>query len=179
MTEEEKKHFDALSTMWNGAWQQFNQRRNYEWKVSLALWTACASFIALVFTRGISVDIQEWPLAARLVSMFLCLLVGVVHFYFLCRLHYACEADRDIARHYQLKMQSLSQSCFPKELEEKLEETRHTKCWRNWSVHSQAGITFTLLLLCLLAVLVAGRAQIAQSQARPLDSDSLHTAVTR
>jgi hypothetical protein len=177
MTEEEKKLFDALSTMWSGAWKQFNERRNYEWKLSLGVWTACASFIGLVITGRISPHLEGWPIAAALA--FLGLLLVLVHCYFLCGLDHACHNDMDIAKHYELKMQSLSQSPFPDKLEDRLKEARGRTGLKNWSIVSQAAITLILLLLCYLAVLMTGRVQNTQSQLEPPDNNRKHTVIIR
>jgi len=46
MTEEEKRRFESLETLRVAAYTSFNDRRGYEWKLALSIWTALAIFLA-------------------------------------------------------------------------------------------------------------------------------------
>ena len=46
MTEEEQRRFDSLETLRAAAYASFNDRRGYEWKFSLSIWSALAVLLA-------------------------------------------------------------------------------------------------------------------------------------
>lgn len=41
-----KRYFDAVESLRQAAWQTFDRRRAFEWKLSFGLWTALSSIIA-------------------------------------------------------------------------------------------------------------------------------------
>ena len=51
----EKEQADILARIYKEAWLNFDRRRNYEWKLSLGVWTATAAFIALSLGREVEV----------------------------------------------------------------------------------------------------------------------------
>jgi len=51
MTQEEERRFRALETLRKAAWESFNERRKYEFKVTFSMWTALAALIGLLMTR--------------------------------------------------------------------------------------------------------------------------------
>lgn len=60
MDEGTKRHFDALSMLWKGRWENFNQRRIYEWKFCIVIWTAFVVFIGnYIFANNKPDDLSE------------------------------------------------------------------------------------------------------------------------
>ena len=47
----EKDKADVLLRLHDTAWANFERRRAYEWKLSLAIWTAIAAFIAICLRK--------------------------------------------------------------------------------------------------------------------------------
>ena len=54
MSEDDNKRIEALSQLCEIAWSNFDRRRSYEWKFSIAIWTALTAFIALTLQGKIS-----------------------------------------------------------------------------------------------------------------------------
>jgi len=49
MSSENEKRAGIWVRLLEVAWTNFDRRRSYEWKMSFAIWTAIAAFIALYF----------------------------------------------------------------------------------------------------------------------------------
>lgn len=54
MSTDVNKRIEALSRLCEIAWSNFDRRRSYEWKFSIAIWTAITAFIALTLQGKIS-----------------------------------------------------------------------------------------------------------------------------
>lgn len=153
MTEDIKRHYDSLATLWKGGWDQFNERRKYEWKVCIAIWTAYAAFVALVITGRIT-TIDDSVLVGTITCA---ALIIVLHAIWIHGLGQANRLDRKIAIHYERKMQDLVSHPFPAELESELRGPRDRmgRLTRNWSHQAQMGITLVLSIAAVFTVLSA------------------------
>jgi hypothetical protein len=142
MNEKEKNRFDALSILWKGAWDNFHQRRNYEWKFCVSIWTAFSIFIASIISGKLvfkSIYILLW-------LIFYGGIITLFHFWFISGIQRAHKLDRNIAIHYEKIMQYISNSSFSKELEYDLKEARSLwgKLMGHWGPATQIGITILL-----------------------------------
>lgn len=60
MNDDVKRQFDAIATLWKARWDNFNQRRIYEWKFSLAVWTVFLVYLGkYIFNSGWAVDLPS------------------------------------------------------------------------------------------------------------------------
>ena len=46
MTDDERNRFESMDSLRQAAYDSFNDRRSYEWKFSLSIWTALAVLLA-------------------------------------------------------------------------------------------------------------------------------------
>ena len=141
MNESEKNRFDALSILWKGAWDNFNHRRNYEWKYCISVWTAFSVFIASI----ISGKLIFKSIYILLGIIFIGGIITILHIFFISGLQKRNKSDRDIAIHYERIMQYLSNSQFSEKLESDLRMGRLQ--WgklRNYAPATQISITILL-----------------------------------
>lgn len=147
MTSEEKNQFDAIAALWKGAWEQFNERRRFEFQISLAVWTALASFIALVISKdgtfNESVLIGTWICA---------ILIFLIYVLWTLGLYRANTFEKRIAFHYADKLRKLSDSEFDRNLKQDLDNSQKSKM-RFWSQAVQIGITFVLSVAAIVSVI--------------------------
>lgn len=87
MDDKIKNRFDSLAILWKGAWEQFNERRKYEFQISLAIWTALASFTALILTGK---DIRFEPKVDKWAGLGLCIIFLIYAFW----RHHVTKANR-------------------------------------------------------------------------------------
>ncbi len=146
-----KNKFDALATLWKGAWENFNVRRQYEFKFTFALWTAFAAFISIIITSESETINHNYLIGTIIIGG----LISLLHLWFIVGIGRAHNLDREIAIHYERKMQLLSDSEFPQELKTKITQShkRMGKLLRNWSHFTQAIITILLYLGAILSII--------------------------
>jgi amino acid transporter len=154
-----KNRFDSLSSLWEGAWDQFNKRREYEFKYTIAVWTVFASFIALVITGSL---LQAPGNIFVIIGAAVCFgLISFFHIIWIKGLGERNRRDRKIAIHYEGIMQELSDSKFPDELQKDVDGSRENMGkLSNWSHRVQVGITITLAIGCILAVIYSTNSPI-------------------
>jgi hypothetical protein len=158
MKDNKKNQFDSLYLLWKGAWDQFNARRVYEFKTCIAVWTAFASFIALVLTGRL---LQFGDSIYVILGTVICAcLITISHIFWINGLGRANRLDRLIAIHYERMLQNLTDSKFDKELENTLKGPRDKmgKLIANWSHRAQIGITIVLALASIFAVIYSSKA---------------------
>jgi hypothetical protein len=143
MEEREKRKFDALATLWKGAWDNFHQRRIYEWKFSIAIWTAIAIFIASKIFKNVNIILDPNYLIAGGV------LISFGHILWIRGIKKRNSCDRKIAIEYEEIMRNMIDFQFSEELKKELDEVR--KSWGIWNHGMQVGLT---ILLSCAAVLV-------------------------
>lgn len=151
MDDKIKNRFDSISTLWKGAWEQFNERRKYEFQISLAVWTALASFTALILTRNeitFKADMHKWA-GLGLAIIF------IIYTFWRHNLTIANRKDKKIAFHYENLMQTLSDSKFDLKLKKDLAPNKWSEkfSFLGWSPISQILITALLCFASYLAVL--------------------------
>jgi hypothetical protein len=78
----ESKTFDdklkVLTSLRDAAWQSWDHRRSYEWKINLAIWTAESVFIALILRGELHLP-KPAPVFIVIGTLVLCASVVAVH----------------------------------------------------------------------------------------------------
>lgn len=147
MTEEERRRFESLFQLYESAWGQFNERRRFEFKVTLTFWTALAAGIAGSMTLAVFPSMPGGKLLLCLVA-----LAGVgLHALWCHGIGNAQRADRFVALSYEPELQKLVQGEFSASLKNELEQLQRAMGrLRNWTYVFQLGVTL------LLAVTLVG-----------------------
>jgi len=110
MEPEEKNQFDSLATLWQGAWNQFNERRRFEFQICLSIWTALAAFTSIMLSKKDSeIEISGTVCAFALVVL---LALDFLFWFWIKELRKRNDLDKSIALHYETKMQGISNSSF-------------------------------------------------------------------
>lgn len=149
MTEVEKNQFDALSTLWKGAWDQFNERRKYEFQISIAVWTAIGSFSGFLLSKD-NLKIDKTFAIGVIIGL---IWILVLYFNWTYGLAKANKKDRSKAFHYEVKMQNLSRSNFGVGHQNSIQRTG-SSVWilTNWSHGTQIWITCIFTLIAIATV---------------------------
>lgn len=138
MTDDSKKLFDATFELYSHSWKQFNERRNYEFKISLTLWAALAAAIAGSLRLTTLPMIPGGRFTLSLVAVF----AVSLHTIWCFGVGRAQRAERDIAFFYERKLQKLIQAEFDEKLNASLEGLRRTMgLLKNWTYIFQLGVT--------------------------------------
>ena len=147
MNQEEKNIFDSLSVLWKGGWDNFNQRRNYEWKFCLSVWTAFAIFISSIVSGKLVLK-SIWILLGILI-------VGgtitVLHIKYIAGIQRGNRLDREVASYYGELMKDMLNIKFPQELVNRLNDVKSE--WgslTNYSPLTQILITTLLYFVSIL-----------------------------
>lgn len=150
MDDKTKNRFESLAILWKGAWDQFNERRKYEFQISLAIWTALASFTGFILTsKEIAFDETVlYSAGGGFMAIFL------VYFFWRHNLSIANQKDKEIAFHYERILQSMSDSEFSPTLKSYLASNKWVKKYPflSWSPLSQIVVTALLCLAAFFAV---------------------------
>ncbi|MBU0640239.1 MAG: hypothetical protein KKB50_15340 [Planctomycetes bacterium] len=158
MTEEEIRHFEGIDKLRAHSWDSFNRRRDYEWKVCLAIWTALLAFagIAISGRNGAPPSITGWHV---LWTTVLVALVAVLHGFWVLRLTSANDADKRQALFLADTMLERLGLELPKETKAVVEARKRTKekagadaMKTRWNETYQIGITAVLCLLGIASV---------------------------
>ncbi len=138
MTEDEKRKADMLFSLCENSWGSFNERRSYEWKLSLAIWTAISVFITIVLKENLKIN-DEY---SSLIGMIVMFVITGLHGFWLFSMTKVNNLDILIARFYERRLHNLLSVQFPPEIEEEVEKRKKKK--GIWSPLAQVSITFLL-----------------------------------
>lgn len=153
MDDATKRRFDAIASLRTGLWNNFNERRTYEWKLTLGLWTVAAIFISSFLFSGppkICDERVRWGgyiLAAGAIFL---------HWSFLRGLSRANATDRKVMRYDENILRSLSGAELSKELDCEItcwSKAREQRFLGDWSYGAQFGIT--IFLYAAIALLLS------------------------
>lgn len=135
------------------AWMNFDRRRNYEFKMGIAIWTALAAFIALSLREDVQVPAQ--------LKEHCCWLLGEIvvlsHAIFLIGAKLARNIDKEIAYFYEDELNKATGVCEPRfQNIQKIKRLKTISRWLGlngwWSPIGQLGITQVLILVALLVL---------------------------
>lgn len=140
MNDETATKLQALEALWSGARQRFEQRRSYEWKVSLALWTGLALLPVTLLgdSRRLQFTVPPICLVGTLAAG-----AAILHWIWLVGLWASYDHDRDRAIEIEGKMVELLQLGIP--------PNPKRARWRQWGRLAQPGFTVLLGVVATLA----------------------------
>jgi len=150
----QKDKFDSLTVLWQGAWNQFNERRRYEWKGSMAVWTFYAAYMTAILSGKFPTLGQQWPV---LVSVLLAIL-AILHFRWLHGIASRNQIDQKIALSYEPAMKDMVGVTFDDALTKMIKDAQgHLgDMLGHWSHSSQLGITVALCVASIFVTLNVG-----------------------
>ena len=140
-------------------YMNFDRRRSYEWKLSLALWTAITAFIALTLRGEIEMETINW--AIGVVIFFVCAVILILQGYFLVMTFKASDIDKKKSWYYEKGLNALIDTDWEKltdinsmKLRNEIQNYKNLKprFGGYWSCVVHVGITFILLFgaVCVL-----------------------------
>jgi len=155
---EDPDRLQGMESLRLAAYSSFNDRRSYEWKLSLAIWTALA--VLIVGLAQPSEVGKVFPLHGRrygLVASILGICLIAVHIYFNNRMAWANAIDKDISLFYSKRMRAAIGLDFPQEIVNKIKKlpkrSENAKLqWLQWGHLSQIVITVFLTILAVALV---------------------------
>lgn len=148
MTNEDKNKFDALEQLRAAAWDSFDKRRTYEWRICIALWTAFAAFIGAVVTGRVA---TTTPVAVG--TTIIALAVLILHHFWLRGLSRAHETDKREDVFFRRQMMDMLGLQFSEE--DKAHHKVIQDSWgkfTNWSRLFQIGVTTLLVLGTIITI---------------------------
>lgn len=165
MSEDEKRKADILVELYRQAYQNFERRRTYEWKLSLAIWTALAVFIAIAIRREASTF--NFALAAVALAAIL------LHWFFIGRVKLANDVDKRKAELYEHELNQLvgihfgpnGENDYMKAVTNAISLVIDDKGFRRWvgkgrwAIVMHVGFTILLTIAGLIVVLASRGSQ--------------------
>jgi hypothetical protein len=145
MTNDDKNKFDALEQLRAAAWDSFDKRRNFEWRVCIALWTAFAAFIGAVLT-GKAPSTTTTATGGTIIIALAIIILHCIWLHGLCR---ANKADKDIAVFFEEQMMVMLNTEFSNNIKEQLKTIRDSG---NWNSLFQIGVTTILALGAIITI---------------------------
>jgi hypothetical protein len=129
----------------------FDRRRSYEWKLSLALWTALSAFTALIFRGEIQIETISWAILVGVA-------IVILQSYFQVMLAQANKLDKKKSWYYEKALNVLMHTDWEAQADKNSSALNRTIQEFNgnssrfggyWSCVVQIGITIVLLLAAL------------------------------
>lgn len=137
MKQSDKDKFDALMRIADFQIRQFNERRDYSWKIAFGFWGAIIGSIAVIspYRDGVSL----WVL------ILFGVLVVIIHTLWLSSVFHADQKDKKLAfemRNRAIKMLNLKP---PKDESDR-------GFLQDWSAQFQFEVTFLLVVIVIVAI---------------------------
>ena len=145
-TNEDKQIFDSLEVLRKATWERFDKRREFEWRVALALWAGMGTFGA--FTIAKDTLLRGSNVVAFAVGMALTLTVA--HFLFLNGLTKRNNIDRRMTFEFEDQMHKLTHWQFSEPTSEERKRLRSVKY--NYSFCFQLLVTIVLATITVAAL---------------------------
>lgn len=185
-TQNDLRSMEVLKGQCDTYWTNFDRRRAYEWKLSLAIWTALAAFVALTLQDKVTVSLEYknvW-----LASVFIVLIGGIAGFFvvliqwnFQKRVKLANDVDKRKAELYEERLnQMLNISYYnnsgqisekEKEVGKAINEVRPSN--GDWS----AGIHVSITIILIVLVIIMGCSKVHLDCSRQKKKAISNTAV--
>ena len=141
--------FEELNALRAIAWESFAQRREFEWRVALGLWTALAAFASLILGK----EVQLYGIAPLVCVGVVSIVLFSMHVFFVIGIARGNKVDRVIAYHYEEEMRRVSNAGLPKALQDRARAHRRQVGLRSYAHVFQLGVTLVLGLAAVLAIL--------------------------
>ena len=147
MTGDQRNRFQSLFDLCELSWRQFNERRTWEFKISVTIWTA----LALAIAGSVSVEEAPGIPGGRVTLSIGATLILALHLIWCVGLARAQDADRRIAIFYERELQRLAERSFDqdKDLAAYLEGLGKV-VGHKWSYVLQLGVTALLATTLVL-----------------------------
>ena len=141
MDEDSKRKYDALKSLNDQYWAEFQEKTRLEWRLSFGLWTSMVMAIGSIFAgKAAEVDIArlKWP------AVFFCLVPIGLHFWFLWWIQRKLQAIRGYIA--TLRNEMWAQLHLDKQ------EHANRNRFRQPSFYVQLGITCLLAAILLASI---------------------------
>ena len=155
MKDEDRRRFESLETLRQAAYCSFNDRRVYEWKLNLAIWTTLAVLLAGLVQP--SKEGATFPLRGTVAWVSVAILgtfVVILHAYWSEGAARANAIDKGVALHNARAMQQMLALPYEGDLKEMIEAHPKRVGWLQWSHLAQIAITALLVLATIVVVYV-------------------------
>jgi hypothetical protein len=145
-----KRRIDALEGARAAAYKSFTDRRDYEWKMCIAIWTFLSVFASALVIGKDPLNVTGPPLFWGTVSV--STLACLLHGFWTFGISRANALDIGITIHYAKQVQKVLGINYPDELNVDIEKAnnRRRKIWR-WSHVSEVLFTAALGITASLA----------------------------
>jgi len=157
----DKKYGELIQRQVEFNYMNFDRRRSYEWKLSLALWTVLVALVALSLRGEIQIETIG---SLKTVMVILSVSVLVIQFYFLSMILGANKLDKQKSWYYEKALNILLHTDYETQQDPHSEELRSQikklrgSLWRMkgyWSCFVE--IVITLLLLFIIFFVLKGK----------------------
>jgi hypothetical protein len=145
--------FEELKVLRDVAWASFTERREFEWRVALGLWTALAAFTSLILGKEVVLHGDAPIVCVVAVAVILLSL----HIFFVARIVKGNKVDRAMAHHYLEEMRKAAGSSLPASLQERVSAHQRQVGFRSYAHVFQLGVTLVLCATAVLAVVWKAR----------------------
>jgi hypothetical protein len=146
---------DSLEKLRNGAWEEFNNRRTYEWKMSLGIWTALAAFIGLILTsHNTKIASIFGGMMGAEVGAAATLILSFLHGYFMHCLRKSNKIDRRKQIFFERQIMTIINIKYDSEILELINNRvrDEKKYFLDWSERVQVAVTILLSLLACIVI---------------------------
>jgi len=155
MTDNNRRRFESLESLRRAAYESLNDRRSYEWKLSLSIWTALAILLAGLLQPAKTGEV--FPLKGPCVGFFAFIfgaLLVILHAYWSNGASRANSVDRKVMLHFAHAMQNMLNLPYEEALQKEIADLPATRGWTQWSHIAQIFITFLLALASALIICI-------------------------
>jgi len=151
MNDEQKRLFDAVETLRAAAWNSFDKRRPYEWKLCFSLWAVMVGFTGVLIREKVS---SHPILMSIFLGLFSCVAI-YLHIKWLAGLTRANTIDKKHAIFFRDEMMKQVSLSFPEPIQDLLNERdSNMGNIRDWSSRFQVGITILLSIAAIASIWV-------------------------
>lgn len=153
MTTDERNYFESLESLRKAAYVSYNDRRSYEWKLALSIWSSLGLVIA-----GLVQPIENGKIfllkgtIAWIVALALGVVLIAVHIMFSIVIAKANEIDRGVSLIYMECMQKSVAVQFGDKLTGIINKYSSNNVW--WKQSHIAQIFITIILVTAVAVII-------------------------
>ncbi len=144
-----KYYFDATKTLRDSAWDSFDRRRGFEWKLSFGLWTGIGFFGGILVT-------ESQLSGSKCYIILLLLLIFVIHCFWSYSLANSNRVDLKKSYFFEeelLETLDLTEKFKNSEVQKLIYDMNNRNFFeRNWGIVTQCLITL-LLVLGVIAIL--------------------------
>lgn len=147
MDENQKRRFDAIAQLYQRSWEQFNDRRRHEFKITITYWAAIAVASAGSFKLNSPLEIP----GGKVTLIGFALLIILLHVLWVRGVWRAQGTDQQIAIFYQNALQKIASIEFDQEMKDFLAgRTKQMGKLSHPSAIFQIGVTVLLATILVI-----------------------------